>query len=278
MEKKPTTRQKELRAAACRRWRKRHPEKQKAATYHWRAQNRAAWNAYCRQWRRANKELVKAATRRRYEKIKRDPDKHAKHLAAGRSWLVEHPEYARAKSKRQRAQNPEKARAYMRAWMKRWYSQNRDHARVKNRKRRAAAIEKWRAYDRALYRLYRAKYPERYARKLERGRAWAKKNRAKLADWAGRYRARKRGSPGSHTFAEWMARVELHQWQCVYCCTSLTPKTLTKDHVVPLFRGGTDFAVNLVPACKSCNSAKRDRLQFRKVERGGVGRPSTTNR
>jgi 5-methylcytosine-specific restriction endonuclease McrA len=273
-----TARQKELRAAACRRWRKRHPEKQKAATYNWRANNRPAWNAYCRQWRRANKELIKAVTRRKYEKTKRDPAKYASHLAAGRAWMAKHPEHAREKSKRQRAKNPEKTRAYMRAWMKRWYSQNQDKARAKNRKRRAEAIEKWRAYDRALYRLYRAKYPERYLRRLERGRAWAKKNRVKLAHWVSRYRARKRGSPGSHTFAEWIARVELHQWRCAYCGVSLTRKTLTKDHVVPLFRGDTDFAANLVPACTSCNSAKRDQLQFRKMERGGTGRPAPSDR
>jgi 5-methylcytosine-specific restriction endonuclease McrA len=230
--------------AASRRWRARHPAKQKAATYRWRERNRQVWNAYQRFWR----------------------------LAAGREWLRKHPEYAREKSRRQRAQQPEKIRAYMRAWMKRWYATHFLEARAKNRQRRAADPEKWRAYGRALYRLYRTKYPERYARMLASGRAWAKRNRPKLAHWAGRYRARKAGAIGSHTFAQWMSCVEIHAWKCAYCDVALTPTTLTKDHVVPLFKGGTNYVENLAPACKSCNSAKRDRTDFR-PPKGAVDRP-----
>jgi 5-methylcytosine-specific restriction endonuclease McrA len=248
---------------ASRRWRARHPAKQKAATYRWRERNRQAWNAYQRFWRSTRKELVKAATRRRYQKVRADPERYEKHLAAGREWLRKHPEYTREKSRRQRAKAPDKVRAYMRAWMRRWYATHQLEGRARNRRRRAADPEKWRAYGRALYRLYRAKYPERYARMLELGRAWAKRNRPKLAHWASCYRARRAGALGSHTFQQWMSCVEFHKWKCVYCGTSLTPKTLTKDHVLPLFGGGTNYVENLVPACKSCNSSKRDRVNFR---------------
>ncbi len=255
-------------AAACRRWRARHPDRQRAATYCWRRRNREAWNAYQRRWRRTHPQLVRAASKRRYLKVRNDPKRYADHLAAGRKWLAKHPEYSREKSRRQRAKNPEKVQAYTRAWMKRWYAEHRDEARAKNRQRRAANPGKWRAYDRALYKRYREKYPDRYARKLARGRAWAKRNRPKLTYWVSRYRARKMGTLGSHTFAEWMARVELFGWRCAYCDVALTPATLTKDHIIPLYRGGSNFAANLVPACKSCNSAKRDQLGFGKKRRG----------
>jgi 5-methylcytosine-specific restriction protein A len=33
----------------------------------------------------------------------------------------------------------------------------------------------------------------------------------------------------------------------------------TTDHVIPKARGGTDDPSNLAAACRSCNSAKRDR-------------------
>ena len=39
---------------------------------------------------------------------------------------------------------------------------------------------------------------------------------------------------------------------CAYCDAAGT----TVDHVVPLFRGGTNFEGNLVPACRACNISK----------------------
>lgn len=42
---------------------------------------------------------------------------------------------------------------------------------------------------------------------------------------------------------------------CFYCGAT---ERITIDHVVAIARGGTDSIGNLVPACKSCNSQKRD--------------------
>lgn len=44
---------------------------------------------------------------------------------------------------------------------------------------------------------------------------------------------------------------------CFYCRAKPAG---TVDHVVPLQRGGTNYEGNLVPACRSCNSSKRDLL------------------
>lgn len=44
---------------------------------------------------------------------------------------------------------------------------------------------------------------------------------------------------------------------CTYCGTS---PGLESDHVVPKWRGGTDVPENRVPACRRCNSRKRNRL------------------
>lgn len=43
---------------------------------------------------------------------------------------------------------------------------------------------------------------------------------------------------------------------CVYCGVLAT----TVDHIRPLSRGGYETPGNLVPACRSCNSSKSDRL------------------
>lgn len=44
--------------------------------------------------------------------------------------------------------------------------------------------------------------------------------------------------------------------RCAYCGTK--PQVLTMDHVVPLVEGGWHTALNIVPACQSCNSRKND--------------------
>jgi 5-methylcytosine-specific restriction endonuclease McrA len=47
---------------------------------------------------------------------------------------------------------------------------------------------------------------------------------------------------------------------CVYCGATLeTGAILTLDHVVPHSQGGLNSPINLVTACKACNSSRKDR-------------------
>ena len=49
--------------------------------------------------------------------------------------------------------------------------------------------------------------------------------------------------------------------RCYYCGVQTLPfSTFTIDHKRPLARGGDHHIMNLVPACKSCNSSKGARL------------------
>lgn len=47
---------------------------------------------------------------------------------------------------------------------------------------------------------------------------------------------------------------------CHYCGSSVPPKELTLDHIVPITRGGRSTKGNCVPACKECNNRKKDLL------------------
>lgn len=47
---------------------------------------------------------------------------------------------------------------------------------------------------------------------------------------------------------------------CHYCHQKFRPSDLTMDHIVPLSRGGKNNKGNVVPACKACNSKKKDQL------------------
>lgn len=45
-------------------------------------------------------------------------------------------------------------------------------------------------------------------------------------------------------------------WKCDYCARPLHIKTMTIEHMIARANGGTDHLVNLVAACRSCNSSK----------------------
>jgi hypothetical protein len=217
-----------------------------------------------RRWRRKNPDVVRAYTSRRWRKIKQDPVKYARHLAAGRKWASWHPEILRRRARAHRRKNLIKVRGYHRSWMNRWYRAHLREARRKSRLRRKKNLEKWRARDRRYYRKKLRTNPNWVALRRARGRIWAKRNPLKQRHRVAVYRARKVGAKGSHTLEQWMMIVRRHSWKCFYCARRLTVRTLTKDHRNPLSRGGSNFARNLVPACKACNSGKAGRRRYRK--------------
>lgn len=47
---------------------------------------------------------------------------------------------------------------------------------------------------------------------------------------------------------------------CAYCNTKLSVETITRDHVMPLSKGGKDDWLNVVAACPTCNYLKSDHL------------------
>ncbi len=46
---------------------------------------------------------------------------------------------------------------------------------------------------------------------------------------------------------------------CLYCLRELPDRRLTRDHVIPLSRGGQDVWTNVVTACQPCNQVKAAR-------------------
>ena len=56
--------------------------------------------------------------------------------------------------------------------------------------------------------------------------------------------------------------LEWFHGECAYC----GKKATTWDHIYPVARGGTTTAGNIVPACVSCNSSKRDRNVFEWIQ------------
>ena len=87
----------------------------------------------------------------------------------------------------------------------------------------------------------------------EAHRKWVAKNKERMSHLKARRYAREKGAEGSHTLEEWQKLKEIYGNVCANCKES---KPLTKDHIMPLSKGGSDYITNIQPLCRNCNSKK----------------------
>lgn len=140
--------------------------------------------------------------------------------------------------------NPERKKANMRAWYEKNpnYSKGRtEYSREwsrKNRVRRNSLARAWRAAN--------------VERAREQGRLKENRRRARLAE-----------VPTSAFTPEQLAqRWAYYGDKCWVCGEEAT----CTDHVKPVSKGGAHMLCNLRPACKPCNSAKKDKWPYSPVK------------
>lgn len=68
--------------------------------------------------------------------------------------------------------------------------------------------------------------------------------------------ARLKGAKGSFTVEEWFELKKKNNNSCAKCGTHESIAKLTKDHIIPLTKGGSNWINNIQPLCQSCNSRK----------------------
>lgn len=90
-------------------------------------------------------------------------------------------------------------------------------------------------------------------------RRWGKTPKGKMASSLKGYRRRAilKSDIGTHTPQEWNEVIKKHGGKCAYCKQE---KKLTKDHIIPLSKGGTNTIDNLQPLCRNCNARKGNRI------------------
>lgn len=85
---------------------------------------------------------------------------------------------------------------------------------------------------------------------------WRSRNRELTNHLTKKYQARRKGAVGSHSLEEWLDLCRNSDNRCLCCGRK---GKLTKDHIIPLSRGGSDYINNIQPLCVSCNSSKGNR-------------------
>lgn len=91
----------------------------------------------------------------------------------------------------------------------------------------------------------------------ESHRKYVKNNPERIAHLKARRYALEKGAIGSHSFEEWSELKSSYGNVCAFCGSN---EQLTKDHIIPLSKGGSDYIENIQPLCRSCNSRKHNHI------------------
>ena len=134
-----------------------------------------------------------------------------------------------------------KRKDYMREYNKNY--------RIKNIDKISKQNEQWRKDNPEKLKKYYSKYQETKNGKARRQREYSKRS------------AKERLMINTLTAEEWIDILKKYKFKCAYCGKEFTLfDRETKDHVIPISKGGNNVKENIVPACKSCNSKKHNKL------------------
>jgi 5-methylcytosine-specific restriction endonuclease McrA len=182
-----------------------------------------------------------------------------------RAWKIDHREEVleamrirsateseRARKKQWGIDHPDKVKASHAAWTSRNRDKTRASSAAQHKIRRT--FKTWRdrlsAYSRVYYAANRLSCRVRHA-------AWLKDHPDKPTEYASRRRARKAGNHGDGcTPKEWLAILKKYGNKCADCGVSGKTQKMTRDHIIPISKGGADMPHNIRPLCRPCNSRK----------------------
>lgn len=153
---------------------------------------------------------------------------------------------------RQKKYNKKNSKQHLLA-VKKWQEKNLDKIKKynkeyyqKNKEKILTSYTKWRLANmekrRKSCKAYRKRHPDRIR---------FKNNIAK---------DRRRGAKGKHTLQEWEALKKKYNYSCPKCKRKELIIKLTRDHIIPISKGGTNYIDNIQPLCGSCNSRKKDHV------------------
>jgi len=154
--------------------------------------------------------------------------------------------------KQYRKENIEKIKEYTKQWRK----DNPDKVKENKKRYRAKHPEKRVEEHRLHYLNHKEKISENKKQyyKTEQGKMCRKRGKTKRL-------AKEKEIINTLTSQEWLDILEQYNYRCAYCDVEFEVENMpTKDHIIPISKGGNNTKENTIPACQSCNSKKGNRI------------------
>ena len=114
--------------------------------------------------------------------------------------------------------------------------------------------------DKEKFKQLNKKWREENPEKIKQSnKNWINNHPYKIKEYNYKNRSLRKGSSFANlTIKEWEQIKSFFDFICVYCGSK--PNILTQDHIIPVSIGGPHTKQNIVPACQSCNSTKKDKM------------------
>lgn len=71
-----------------------------------------------------------------------------------------------------------------------------------------------------------------------------------------RIRLKESKQKGDHTENEWIDMLNFFEFMCVRCLGGQDCDIIHKDHIMPIYQGGSHGLDNIQPLCLKCNTSK----------------------
>lgn len=150
-------------------------------------------------------------------------------------------------------QKTEEGKLSCRKSYEKWYKYK------KNRKHRLEYIKEYREDNPEYQKLWWEDNPEymKQWRKTDKGKANSQRTNVTR-------KTREENIINTLTFQEWLEILKKYHLKCAYCGKEFDLfDRPTRDHVIPISKGGDNVKENIVPACRSCNSKKYNKILYK---------------
>lgn len=168
-------------------------------------------------------------------------------------WYIKNRERELKKSKEWKENNPE----YFKEYNKNYYLDNKDKIKKQS--------EEWRRNH-----PYKQWQRENKKRFLECKRKWLKSEKGKASNQRShiKRRANEKNMVNTLTYKEWLDILKKFNYRCAYCGKDLFDlfNKPERDHIIPISKGGDNTKENIVPACRSCNAKKHNKIFRRNLK------------